>query len=432
MNIEKLIIASILAEPENAGIACEMLTPEMFTGIEQLIFTKINDLNEQGFSPDIFILSNSLKGQVEATALMEIAGLASSSTKLQEYCLILKQEYLGKLLNTFFLQGAAMCEDKFEVQKIMEFAQSGMEAAYNLATSVNDGFVHVSELTEKAIQKAEQRALNLKDGKPVGITSGIRPLDRLLNGGFKPSNLIILAARPAMGKTAVMLHIAKCMAASGVPVCIYSLEMSAISLTDRIMLSVGNLDIDAYKNGEFNQWAELTQSQAVINKLPIYIDANAKVSFSYIQNHSRIMRQKGRCGAILIDYLQLSDMRTGEKNRNREQEVAQASRKAKLIAKELDVPVILLSQLSRATEARAEKRPQLSDLRESGAIEQDADIVAFLYRAAYYNIPDITLYDGSVISSKGIGEIIIAKNRDGATGDVAFRHNESMTQIFNY
>ena len=432
MNIEKLIIGSILAEPESTGLACELVTPEMFSGEEKKIFTKINELNEKGMSPDIFIILNSLKGEIEAPYLMEIASLCASATRLQEYCLVLKQEHLGKILNTYFLQGAAMCEDKYDVQRIMEFAQSGMEVAFNIASGANDGFLHISELTEKAIQKAEDRALNFKEGKPVGVTSGIRPLDRLLNGGFKPSNLIVLAARPAMGKTALMLHIAKCAAASGVPVCIYSLEMSAISLTDRMLLSIGNLDIDAYKSGEFTQWAELTQSQAILNKLPIYIDANAKVSFSYIHNHSRIMRQKGKCGLIMIDYLQLSDMSSNDKNRNREQEVAQASRKGKLIAKELDLPVIILSQLSRATETRADKRPQLSDLRESGAIEQDADIVAFLYRAAYYNIPDITLYDGTMVSSSGTGEVIIAKNRDGATGDVAFRHNESMTQIFNF
>lgn len=144
------------------------------------------------------------------------------------------------------------------------------------------------------------------------------------------------------------------------------------------------------------------------------------------------MRQRGKCGIILIDYLQLADMTTGEKNRNREQEVAQATRKCKLLSKELDLPIVLLSQLSRATETRADKRPQLSDLRESGAIEQDADVVAFLYRADYYGIPDITLYDGSVSSSKGVGEIIIAKHREGAVGDIAFKHNDSMTQIYNF
>lgn len=436
MNIEKLVIGSILSEPESASLACELVSSEMFTGKEKDIFAKIEDLTEKGIAPEIFVLFNHLKDKLAidggASYLMEMAGLTSSASRLQEYCLILKQEHLGRLLNTFFLQGAAMCEDKYEIQKIMEFAQSGMEQALNLTISANEGFLHISELTEKAILKAEKRALDLKEGKTAGITSGLRPLDRLLNGGFKPSTLNVIAARPAMGKTAVMLHIAKCAAASGVPVCIYSLEMSAVSLTDRMLLSIGNLDIDAYKNGSFTQWAELTQAQGVLDKLPIYIDANPKVSLPYIQNHSRIMRQRGKCGIILIDYLQLADMTTGEKNRNREQEVAQATRKCKLLSKELDLPVVLLSQLSRATETRADKRPQLSDLRESGAIEQDADVVAFLYRADYYGIPDITLYDGSVSSSKGVGEIIIAKHREGAVGDIAFKHNDSMTQIYNF
>ena len=432
---EKLIIASVIAEPEAAGLACELVTSDMFTGIERIIFSQINDFNNEGRRIDLFILANALQTELEAnggvTYLTDMTREVVSADRLQDYCLLLKQHHASKLLRNYFVQGVTLCESKEEIQKIIEYAQSGMEEVFNITTSENDGFKHISVIAEKAVVRAEQRVTDRKEGRQIGITSGIRPLDRLTNG-WKGSQLIVLAARPAMGKSAMMMHFAKEAAIAGVQVCIYSLEMSDISLADRLLMSVGNFDYDAYKSGEFEQWTELMEAQNFLSHLPIYIDPNPKVSMAYIRNHSRIMKRKGKCEIVLIDYLQLADMTTGEKNRNREQEVSQTTRQAKILSKELDLPIILLSQLSRQTEARADKRPQLSDLRESGAIEQDADIVMFLYRAEYYGITDVKLWDGQMVLSAGIGEIIIAKHREGATGDVAFRYNESMTKITNY
>lgn len=436
MDISKLIIGSILSEPESASIACEIVTSEMFEDIDRLIFTKIAELTEKGSSVDMYVINSFLKKELApyggAAYLAKTTLNVSSANRLKEYCLILKQEHLRKLSLEFFTEGAKLCTNGVEAQRIIDFAQAGVDDIASLTSSASQGFTHISGLVERAIAKAEERNLAAKEGRAIGVPTGLRALDRLLNGGFKPATLNILAARPAMGKTALSLHLAKCAAASGVPVCIYSLEMSDISLTDRMLMSVGNMDINAYKNGEFSQWAELTEAQAILNKLPIYIDSKPQVSLSYIQNHSRRMAQKGKCGMILIDYLQLADVNTGDKGRNREQEIAQATRKCKILAKELDVPVVLLSQLSRAVEDTKDKIPQLSHLRESGAIEQDADIVMFVFRADYYGIPDIALWDGQVVSSRGIGELHIAKHRDGATGSVIFRHNESMTQISNY
>lgn len=435
MNFEKLIIGSIISEPQSAGLACELVTTEMFSGVEKAIFAKINDLISQGREIDLFVLSNALITELEPLGgvvyLIDIAKEITSAAKLQEYCLELKQQYIGKMLEKYFLQGSAMCENKSEVQTIMDFAQSGMEQVFTITTSATEGFQHISKLAEQSVDRAEKRVADRAAGKNIGTPSGLRALDRLTNG-WKGGELIVIASRPAMGKTSVGLSFARAAAIAQTPACLYSLEMSAISLTDRMLMSLGNFNADNYKSGDFDQWNELALAQEYISQMPIYIDANPKVSMGYIRNHSRIMKQKGKCGIIFIDYLQLADMTSGEKNRNREQEVAQTTRQCKILAKELDVPVILLSQLSRATEARADKRPQLSDLRESGAIEQDADIVMFLYRAAYYGINEVTLFDGQVISSNGIGEIIIAKHREGATGDIAFRHNESMMQISNY
>jgi replicative DNA helicase len=175
-------------------------------------------------------------------------------------------------------------------------------------------------------------------------------------------------------------------------------------------------------------WNNLHESVNQVIGLPIHVDDNPIVSMNYVRSHARLMKKKGQCDVIFIDYLQLSDCRSEERNRNREQEISQATRQAKLIAKEMDVPVILLSQLSREVEKRQVKKPTLSDLRESGAIEQDADIVAFIYRPEYYGMT----HDENGDSLSGVGQLIIAKNRDGGCKDVLFRYNESMTKIYDY
>ncbi len=231
----------------------------------------------------------------------------------------------------------------------------------------------------------------------------------------------------ATHNTAMLLYFAKSAARQGIPVCIYSLEMDSISLADRLILSETNIDADRYRNGyisnaEFNEIAEAKKKLA---DLPLYVDDNPIVSMRYIRAHSKRMAKQGKCGLILVDYLQLADM--GEKGKNREQEVAQASRQAKIIAKELNVPFILLSQLNRACEERPDKKPQLSDLRESGAIEQDADKVMFVYRPEYYKLKD---QFGNLIV--GEGALIMAKQRNGGVGEVKFRYNESLTQIIDF
>jgi replicative DNA helicase len=233
-----------------------------------------------------------------------------------------------------------------------------------------------------------------------------------------------------MGKTSVALNCAKAAAEANVPVCFYSLEMSDDRLTDNLLLSLCDVDKDRFKNGLMSpeDWTELTEAKLKLNKLPIYIDPNPSVSMRYVKANSRVMHRKGKCGIIFIDYLQLADVGLEERNRNREQEIAQASRQAKIIAKELNVPVVLLSQLNRAVESRTNRKPQLSDLRESGAIEQDADLVAFIYRPEYYGFKE----DEQGKSLIGVGKIIISKHRNGSCEDVRFSYNESMTHITDY
>ena len=187
---------------------------------------------------------------------------------------------------------------------------------------------------------------------------------------------------------------------------------------------VGNIDTDG--------WYKLEQTRSALSALPVYLNDRAGISMTAIRSQCRTMQRRGRCGMVVIDYLQLLDTSTGNRTSTREREVAEASRAAKLLAKEIDAPVILLSQLSRKVEERADKTPLLSDLRESGAIEQDADIVAFIDRPAMYGAQTIETSRYGTISSEGVGVLHIAKNREGATGRIYFRHNDSLTQITDY
>ena len=222
----------------------------------------------------------------------------------------------------------------------------------------------------------------------------------------------------------MLLHFAKSASIAGIPVVIFSLEMEVQALTNRALLSESEVNSDRFKAGTLSTEEETSLCQAIgqISCLPISLDDSANISMQQIKTRARELRRKGKCGLVLIDYLQLIDMRSINRSYTREQEVSQCSRAAKIMAKELGVPVILLSQLSRQVEGRSDKMPLLSDLRESGAIEQDADIVMFIHRPEYY----------SEKAEKGFGVIRIAKQRDGTTGDIRFRYNESLTKITDY
>ena len=203
--------------------------------------------------------------------------------------------------------------------------------------------------------------------------------------------------------------------------------MSASSLADRLILSDTNVSSERYVSGFLRRedWKEIMEAKERLSKLPIYVDDNPMASMNYIKAHCRKMHKKGMCDIILIDYLQLADLSTGERGRNREYEVAQASRQAKIMAKELNVPVVLLSQLNRSCEERVDKKPQLSDLRESGAIEQDADKVILVYRPEYYGLKS----EGEPI--RGKGSLLVVKHRNGRTGEAKFGYNESLTKLFD-
>lgn len=433
---EECILGSLMLEREAITNVIALLSPECFyKSAHQEIFKSIEILYNLNKPVDILTVTTDLRsrGQLEIAGgpfyITQLTSRIASGANIETYTATLIEKYLARELikvSTETIRKAF--EDSTDVFDLI--AETDISISKVNEYSVKGGsFKHVSDSSSKSFESAKRREIMRKEGKTSGVTTGLKELNTL-TGGWQPSDLIIIAARPGMGKTSLMLKHALTAAMAKVPVCIYTLEMSDERLIDNLLLMLSDVDKDKFKNGYMSQddWSNLTHAKTQLDKLPIYIDPNPSVSMRYIKANSRVMSKKGKCGMILIDYLQLIDVSTTERNRNREQEIAKASREAKVIAKELNIPVILLCQLSREVEKRSDKKPQLSDLRESGAIEQDADVVAFIYRPEYYGMSE----DAQGNSLKGVGKIILAKNRNGATDESKFRYNESMTKISDY
>ena len=287
----------------------------------------------------------------------------------------------------------------------------------------------------EAMERIEQ--LHLAGESVTGVPSGFRDLDEI-TAGFQPSELIIIAARPSMGKTAFVLNIAQNAALDAkTPVAFFSLEMSKQSLLQRMLTSEARVDAQRLRKGKLrdDEFVQLGRAAGLLSQAPVWIDDTPAISLLEMRSKARRLKAENDIGMIVVDYLQL--MVGPPSSENRQQEISTISRSLKALARELRVPVVALSQLSRAPEQRAgdNKRPQLSDLRESGAIEQDADVVMFLYRQEYYDVlegkdPNIPDKDGK--TSAGMAEVIIGKQRNGPTGNVNLFFNRQYTRFENY
>ncbi|MFL5938218.1 MAG: replicative DNA helicase, partial [Gaiellaceae bacterium] len=294
-----------------------------------------------------------------------------------------------------------------ETQMLVDRAE---QVVFDLSQGrVQGDFSHIEELLKESFERIT--ALYEAGVDVTGVASGFRDLDKLTSG-FQPGNLIIVAARPSMGKSALALCTAENIAMrTTVPVALFTLEMSKSEVTQRLMCSEGKVESQRLRTGKLAQddWSRLTAACDKLMKAPIYVDDTGSVTMMDIRSKSRRLKSNHpNLGLIIVDYLQL--MTSGQSVENRVQEVSQISRQLKVLARDLDVPILALSQLSRAVEQRHDKRPILSDLRESGSIEQDADLVMFVYRDEYYN-PDET-------DQQGLAEVHIAKHRNGPTDTV--------------
>lgn len=431
LDIETVIIASIITFPTAHAEIFELLTDIVFYKDEhKKIFEAAKILYDQNLPVDKLSITHQLK----STEQLELVGGAYyldtfksvliNPTATEFNCRILLQKFLQReIIRIGLINVNEAYEDTIDVFDLHEKVNSELEASLQIVLK-GRGASKVSSLTTGAIERYDKREKAGKDGKITGIPTGLTDLNKI-TGGWQKANFIIVAGRPSQGKTALSLLFAL---SANIPVLFFSLEMGEEELIDRLMVSTADFDAEKFRDGYLSREEKprLFFAKSQLDKMGIFIDDTPAIRIRDIRAKAKKYKRLHNIGMIIVDYLQLTDPETENKG-NREADISGISRGLKKLAKELSVPVIALSQLSRKCEERPLKKPQLSDLRESGAIEQDADIVMFVYRPEFYGLPD---ENGAPI--KGIGKLIIGKHRNGRTGEMPFRYNESLTKIYDY
>ena len=410
---EESILSAVLIDNNTLIDILEILSADDFyKTAHKLIFAAIEALYAKNEPVDLVTLTNLLRenDQLEkiggAAYLARLVDVIPMAVNAHHYARIIRDKALLRRLIEQSNNITNRCfEDRGDVDSVLELAQS---AIFALAEGKNSqAFAPISKIIETNIDQLEERQGNR--ALVTGITTGFSKLDNLTSG-LQNSDLIILAARPAMGKTAFALNMARNAAIEGgVPVAVFSLEMSKEQLSMRMLCAEARVDSSRIRSGFLNQddWNRITDAAGRLTDAPIYIDDAPDITTTSIRTKSMRMKMDKGLGMIIIDYLQL--MRGSINTERRDLEISEISRSLKILAKELNIPVIALSQLNRKLEERSDKRPQLSDLRESGALEQDADLVAFIYRDEVYNRDENN-------PNRGTAEIILAKQRNGPTG----------------
>ncbi|MCP4683530.1 MAG: replicative DNA helicase [Desulfobacterales bacterium] len=426
IDAEESILCAILIDNSTLFDIVEILTPEDFyRSAHQKIFAGITELFAKSEPVDLVTLANHLKGNGHleevggAPYLANLTDTVPMAVNAQHYAKIIRDKSsLRRLIEKANIIVNRCFEEKRNVDEVINYAEKSIfEISEN---KINKAFHAISDLVNKNIDTLEERQGN--DSMLTGVPTGYPRLDQLTSG-FQKSDLIILAARPAMGKTSFALNIARNAAVeSNVPVALFSLEMSKEQLSMRLLTSEARIDSSRLRGGFFSSddWERLTNAAGVLEQAPIYIDDSADVSPMDIRAKARRLKADKGLGLVIIDYLQL--MRGSTSSERRDLEISEISRSLKILAKEMSVPVIALSQLNRMLEQRSDKRPMLSDLRESGALEQDADVVTFIYRDEVYNQEQDN-------PNKGKAEIIIGKQRNGPVGTVHLAFLNSYTRF---
>ncbi len=425
-------------EAEQAVIGCMLLDSDVIPTVTELIRSEdfyrddhkeiceaILDLSEKAGPIDIITVSEQLqlRGTLDNIGgldfLANISNAVPTTANARHYAKIVEEKsLLRKLIKAAANISSMSDEASEEAVYVLDRAEKSI---FDILQKRNtQGFTHIKDVLLETFNRLEE--LYNSKGFITGIPTGFADLD-YKTAGLQNSDLVLIAARPGMGKTAMALNIAQYAAVQiHVPVAIFNLEMSKDQLVNRMLCSEVMVDSQKMRTGklEDNDWNKIAQALAPLSEAPIYIDDTPGITVMDIRAKCRRLKLEKNLGLVVIDYLQL--MQGRGKSENRQQEVSEISRSLKILAKELQVPVVTMSQLSRGPESRADHRPMLSDLRESGAIEQDADIVMFLYRDDYYN-PET--------EKKNIAEVIIAKHRNGSTGTIELRWFGEYTKFAN-
>lgn len=424
---EQAVLGSMLTDKDAVITAIEVLKEEAFYREDnRLIYSAILSLYAKSEPIDVITVRAEL---VENGKFDRVGGLeyltslperVPTTANIEKYVKIVEEKaMLRNLIDTANELIALGYDETEDVEQIMDMAE---KKVFDLAQKKNTkGYSSIKDVLVESFAKLEE--LYNQKGKLSGIPTGFIEFDQKTSGLHK-SNLIILAARPAMGKSAFAVNIATNVAMqSKMGVAIFSLEMPKEQIGNRILCSEAMVDSNKIRSGQIedDDWMKLASTLGRISEAPIYIDDTAEITMMEIRAKCRKLKMEKNIGLVIIDYLQLIKT-AGKKNSSREQEISEISRSLKILAKELEIPVIALSQLSRGVEKRDDKKPMLSDLRESGSIEQDADIVLFIHREDYYK---------KDTEKKNIAEIIIAKHRGGSTGSIELRWFGDYTKFAN-
>ena len=418
---EMSILGGILVDNEAINRALEILTPDdLYRESHRKIMRAMIELNERGEPCDLITMTTILrkKGELEEVGggayLATLVDFVPMAANISYYCKIVKEKWITrKLISAATDIVSKGFEDKIDVEELLDAAQKVIfEISEN---KIRPAYYQVCDILKDTIRNIE--LLYEKKEAVTGVPTGYTDLDRLTSG-FHAGDLVIIAGRPAMGKTTFALNVAQYAAIESdrsYPAAIFSLEMPKEQLVERLLCSLARVDLGRLKTGHLleNDWPKLTKAAGGLHDAKMFIDDTPSISVMELRSKARRLKAEHDIGLIVIDYLQL--MRGGPNPESRQQEISEISRSLKALAKELCIPVIALSQLNRGLEQRADKRPMMSDLRESGAIEQDADIIMFVYRGEVYEKDNEDL--------KGKAEVIIGKHRSGPTGtvDLAFR-----------
>ncbi len=434
--LEEAVLGALVLEKDAYSVISDILKPESFYDpIHQLIFASIQGLALQQKPVDVLTVVEELKkrGDLEkvggAIYIAELSEKVASTAHIEYHARIIAQKYIARQLISFSSDITQQAFDEtIDIDDLMQETEGRLfEITQN---NVKKDVIQINPVIKEALDNI-QAAANRKDGMS-GLGSGFKELDKMTSG-WQKSDLVIIAARPAMGKTAYVLSMAKNMAVdSGIPVAVFSLEMSNVQLVNRLIVNVCQIRGESIKSGKLaeDEWLRLDKYQKLLYDAPIYVDDTPSLSVFELRTKARRLVREHGVGIIIIDYLQLMNA-SGMSFGSREQEVSTISRSLKGLAKELNIPIIALSQLNRGVENRQGnegKRPQLADLRESGAIEQDADIVCFIHRPEYYKITE----DEKGESTAGIAEIIIAKHRNGPTGIVKLKFDNEYARFTDF
>ncbi len=426
---EQAVLGAMLSDHDAVAAAMEKLQrDDFYRDAHRVIFEAMVNLHRSNMEIDIITLPEELRrmGKLDAVGGLEyvlgLPNVVATAANVEFHAKIVAEKALSRnLISTCADITASAFSGEKEPEDLLDEAESSI---LHLSEQNNKGdFSAVGDVVEETLDKITTLYEN-KAGL-TGLPTGFRDLDNLTSG-LQPSDLILIAARPSMGKTAFTLNIAQNVGVrQKKTVAFFSLEMSKEQLVQRLLCQISHIDSQKLRTGQLNsdkEWNELTRACDVLYQSPIYIDDTPGITVAEMRSKTRRLKVEHGLDLIVVDYLQLMQGSSHRSSENRQQEISEISRSLKGLARELKVPLIALSQLSRSVESRQEKKPMLSDLRESGALEQDADIVSFLYREGYYN-PES--------DRKDITEVIVAKHRNGPVGTIELYFKGEYTLFMN-